>query len=87
MQLNTPILVNWKRSSTAEFIRRHQWFFRVKANYGLGSLFNLICVYVPLGCAIIFLGDTLHDNPLLAALVYMVGAFIMIEAALEGSRR
>jgi hypothetical protein len=90
MNLKQPVFTKWQAGNSADFVRRHRWFFEGSGHYD--SFFMLLCVYVPWAFAIVFLRDILHDNSVLAIaflivmLAYMITAHIMIATALEEPR-
>ncbi len=88
MTLGKPILFHWQtKSKTAQFVRRHRWFFEMDVRYG--SFFLILGVFVPAAFALLALRDTLRAHTVLAfgflvaVLVYMVASFVLVQAALE----
>jgi hypothetical protein len=84
MNFSKPILVDWQKSTGAQFIRRHRWFFA----FGPGTLFSaffMLLVYVPSAALLLLVRENfwLSLIAFLATLAYAFITFIYIEAALE----
>lgn len=89
MNIHRPILTKWKQGKTAQFIRRHKWFFGDPGRGESDSFFMIIFIYALPALSVVALKEALHGRIVLAmmyivcVLAYMIGVTLLVYAALE----